>query len=145
MTYSIDRNLEEEELERVLKLAKCEFVYTYEKGLQTEIGERGIRLSGGQKQRLAIAKIMLKNPKIIFLDEPTSAMDSFNEDDVSEALYNLFKGKTVIIIAHRLQTVKHADRIIYIENGKIIEDGTHSELVKLGGKYKKMLDLQSGF
>lgn len=145
MTYSIDRNLEEEELERVLKLAKCEFVYTYEKWLQTEIWERWIRLSWWQKQRLAIAKIMLKNPKIIFLDEPTSAMDSFNEDDVSEALYNLFKWKTVIIIAHRLQTVKHADRIIYIENWKIIEDWTHSELVKLWWKYKKMLDLQSGF
>nr|MDD3720603.1 ABC transporter ATP-binding protein [Candidatus Gracilibacteria bacterium] len=145
LTYAIDRKLEDFELEKVVKQAKCEFIYNYEKGLNSEIGERGIRLSGGQKQRLAIAKIMLKNPKIIFLDEPTSAMDSFNEDEVSEALYNLFKGKTVVIIAHRLQTVKHADRIIYIEDGKIIEDGTHSELVKLNGKYKKMLDLQSGF
>jgi ABC-type multidrug transport system fused ATPase/permease subunit len=79
------------------------------------------------------------------LDEPTSAMDSFNEDEVSEALYNLFKWKTVIIIAHRLQTVKHADRIIYIENWEIVEDWTHSELVKIWWKYKKMLDLQSGF
>ncbi|MFA5917552.1 MAG: ABC transporter ATP-binding protein [Candidatus Gracilibacteria bacterium] len=145
LTYAIYRELGDGELDKILKLSKCDFVHTYEKGLQTEIGERGIRLSGGQKQRLAIAKIMLKNPKIIFLDEPTSAMDSFNEDEVSEALYNLFKGKTVIIIAHRLQTVKHADRIIYIENGEIVEDGTHSELVKIGGKYKKMLDLQSGF
>lgn len=145
LTYAIDKKLEENELEKVLKLAKCWFVYTYEKWLQTEIWERWIRLSWWQKQRLAIAKIMLKNPKIIFLDEPTSAMDSFNEDEVSEALYNLFKWKTVIIIAHRLQTVKHADRIIYIENWIIIEDWTHGELVKLGWKYKKMLDLQSGF
>jgi ABC-type multidrug transport system fused ATPase/permease subunit len=72
-------------------------------------------------------------------------MDSFNEDDVNQALYNLFKWKTVIIIAHRLQTVKHADRIIYIENWNIVEDWTHGELVKFGWKYKKMLDLQSGF
>ncbi len=145
LTYAIDWKLENEELEKILKLSKCDFVYTYEKWLQTEIWERWIRLSWWQKQRLAIAKIMLKNPKIIFLDEPTSAMDSFNEDEVSEALYNLFKWKTVIIIAHRLQTVKHADRIIYIENWIITEDWTHSELVKLGWKYKKMLDLQSGF
>jgi ABC-type multidrug transport system fused ATPase/permease subunit len=94
---------------------------------------------------LAIAKVMLKNPNIIFLDEPTSALDSFNEEQINEALHNLFNGKTVIIVAHRLQTVKQADRILLIEEGKIIEEGTHSELVKLKGKYKRMLDLQSGF
>lgn len=145
LTYAIYRELGDGELDKILKLSKCDFVHTYEKWLQTEIWERWIRLSWWQKQRLAIAKIMLKNPKIIFLDEPTSAMDSFNEDEVSEALYNLFKWKTVIIIAHRLQTVKHADRIIYIENWEIVEDWTHSELVKIWWKYKKMLDLQSGF
>lgn len=145
LTYAIDWKVDEKELEKVLKLSKCDFIYNYEKWIQTEIWERWVRLSWWQKQRLAIAKIMLKNPKIIFLDEPTSAMDSFNEDEVSEALYNLFKWKTVIIIAHRLQTVKHADRIIYIENWAIIEDWTHGELVKLWWKYKKMLDLQSGF
>lgn len=145
LTYAIDRKLDEWEIEKVLKLSKCEFVYDYEKWLNTEIWERWVRLSWWQKQRLAIAKIMLKNPKIVFLDEPTSAMDSFNEDEVNQAMYNLFKWRTVIIIAHRLQTVKYADRIIYIEDWKIIEDWTHSELVKLNGKYKKMLDLQSGF
>ena len=100
--------------------------------LETEIGEKGIRLSGGQKQRLAIAKLMLKDPSIILLDEPTSALDSFSEDEVTKALHNLFKNRTVIIIAHRLQTVKHADEIIVLgseEQGtQILERGKHKEL-----------------
>jgi ATP-binding cassette, subfamily B, bacterial MsbA len=88
---------------------------------------------------------MLKNPDIILLDEPTSALDSFNEELLSKALHNLFQNKTVIVVAHRLQTVKSADRIIYIDQGKVIEEGTHDELVAKDGKYKNMLDLQSGF
>jgi len=86
---------------------------------------------------------MLKNPNIILLDEPTSALDSFNEELINIALHNLFEGKTVIVVAHRLQTVKQADRILLLEQGKILEDGTHEQLVKKNGKYKKMLDLQS--
>lgn len=132
-------------LEEIMKLAKCEFIWNLEKGLETEIWERWVRLSWGQKQRLAIAKLMLKNPEIIFLDEPTSAMDSFNEEEVTIALNNLFKWKTVIIIAHRLQTVKQADIILYIENWKIIESGNHEQLIKLWGKYKAMLEIQNGF
>lgn len=88
---------------------------------------------------------MLKNPNIILLDEPTSALDSFNEELINIALHNLFKGKTVIVVAHRLQTVKQADRILMLEHGNIIEEWTHDELVNLNGKYKKMLDLQSWF
>lgn len=88
---------------------------------------------------------MLKDPHIIFLDEPTSALDSFNEEKVNIALQNLFRDKTVVVVAHRLQTVKSADRIILLEDGQIMEEGTHDELIKLGGEYKKMLDLQSGF
>lgn len=132
-------------IHEVLALAKCEFVYDFERGLDTEIGERGVRLSGGQKQRLAIAKIMLKNPEIIFLDEPTSALDSFNEEEVTIALCNLFFGRTVVVVAHRLQTVQSADTIFYIENGQILESGNHRALIARGGKYKKMLDLQSAF
>ena len=86
---------------------------------------------------------MLKNPKIIFLDEPTSALDSFSEEQITKALHTLFEGKTVIIIAHRLQTVKHADRIIVLENGQIVQDGNHDSLSKSEGTYKKMLELQS--
>lgn len=90
-----------------------------------------MRLSGGQKQRLAIAKVFLKNPQIILLDEPTSALDSFSEEKITEALERLFKNRTVIIVAHRLQTVKRADDIIVIENGEIQERGNHKELFKL--------------
>jgi ATP-binding cassette, subfamily B, bacterial AbcA/BmrA len=112
--HSDKKNLEQK-LTEALKLAQCDFVFEMEKGLDTEIGERGVRLSGGQKQRLAIAKIFLKNPEIILLDEPTSALDSFSEEKITEALNTLFEGRTVIIIAHRLQTVKKADDIIVIE------------------------------
>jgi ATP-binding cassette subfamily B protein len=145
LVYALDIEPPKEDLEKVIKLAKCEFIREFEKELETEIGERWVRLSGWQKQRLAIAKIMLKNPNIILLDEPTSALDSFNEELINIALHNLFKGKTVFIVAHRLQTVKQADRILLFEQWKILEEGTHDQLVKLNGKYKKMLDLQSGF
>ena len=145
LVYALDIEPPKEDLEKVVKLAKCEFIREFEKWLETEIGERWVRLSWWQKQRLAIAKIMLKNPNIILLDEPTSALDSFNEELINIALHNLFKGKTVIVVAHRLQTVKQADRILLFEQGKILEEWTHNELVKLNGKYKKMLDLQSWF
>lgn len=137
--------VEDSDLSEVLKAAKCEFIYDFKDGLETEIGERGIRLSWWQRQRLAIAKIMLKDPDIVLLDEPTSALDSFNEEQISMALHNLFGGRTVVIVAHRLQTVKQCDRILFFEEGKVVEEGTHDELIALRGKYKKMLDLQSGF
>ena len=145
LTYAIDRKLEKQELEEVIKQAKCEFIYDLEKWLDTEIWERWVRLSWWQKQRLAIAKIFLKNPKIIILDEPTSALDSFSEEQITIAMHNLFKWRTVIVIAHRLQTVKEADDIILFENGKIKERWTHNELVELKWDYYKMLELQSGF
>ncbi|MBX9809128.1 ABC transporter ATP-binding protein/permease [Candidatus Gracilibacteria bacterium] len=135
----------DKKLIEALKLAHCEFVFDLEKGLDTEIGERGVRLSGGQKQRIAIAKIFLKDPEIILLDEPTSALDSFSEEAITIALDELFKGRTVIIVAHRLQTVRKADDIIVLEGGKVIERGVHDELVNQGGTYAKMLELQSGF
>jgi len=128
-----------------IKYAKCEFVYDFADGLDTEIGERWIMLSGGQRQRLAIAKIFIKDPEIIILDEPTSALDSFSEEWITEAMHNLFDGRTVIIIAHRLQTVKQADDIILLDQGKVVERGTHDELVKKCGQYAKMLELQSWF
>ena len=132
-------------LEKALRLAQCDFVFELEHWLDTEIGERWVRLSGGQKQRLAIAKIFLKNPEIILLDEPTSALDSFSEEKITEALNILFEWRTVIIVAHRLQTVKRADDIIVIEWWEVVERGNHEELVKKWGIYNKMLELQSGF
>ena len=104
-----------------------------------------MRLSGGQKQRLAIAKIFLKDPEIILLDEPTSALDSFSEEQITIALDELFQNRTVIIVAHRLQTVKKADDIIVLEQGKVLERGNHASLVAKNGIYNRMLELQSGF
>ena len=119
----------DQQLYEALKNAECDFITD----LYAEIGEKGIRLSGGERQRLAIAKLMLKNPEIIILDEPTSALDSFSEEAITRALDRLFKNKTVIIIAHRLQTVKKADLIVVLEKGKIVEQGTSSELIDKNG------------
>ncbi len=133
------------EIKNALQKANCDFVFKMGKGVETQIGEKGVRLSGGERQRLAIAKLFLKNPEIIILDEPTSALDSFSEEKISEALEELFKGRTTIIIAHRLQTVKKADRILVLEGGKIVEEGSHEVLVSKGGVYAQMLAMQSGF
>ena len=135
----------QDKIHEIIKLSKCEFIYDFEKWLETEIGERWVRLSWWQRQRLAIAKIMLKDPKIIILDEPTSALDSFSEELITKAMNNLFTWRTVLVIAHRLQTVKHADEIIVIDNGEIQERGKHSELVEKNWIYNRMLELQSGF
>lgn len=145
LTYALDYEPTEKELQNIISLSQCEFIWDFEKKLQTQIWERGVRLSWWQKQRLAIAKIMLKNPKIILLDEPTSALDSQNEELVTKALNNLFQNKTVIVIAHRLQTVKNANEILYIANWKIIERWSHEQLYKLWWEYYKLVELQSGF
>lgn len=143
--YALAEAVTDEALKNVLELAECQFVFDMEKWIDTEIGERWIRLSWGQKQRLAIAKIFLKNPKIILLDEPTSALDSISEKQISLAMQKLFENRTVIVIAHRLQTVKHADEIIYLSDWKIVERGNHEELVKQKWLYNQMLELQSWF
>ncbi len=145
LLYAVSEKVSEEEILEALRKAECLFIFQTKYGLETQIGEKGIRLSGGERQRLAIAKLFLKNPEIIILDEPTSALDSFSEDTISKSLEELFKGRTTIIIAHRLQTVKKADRILVLENGQIVEDGNHAELLSLGGHYAKMLEMQSGF
>jgi len=130
LLYAVTKKISKKEIEKIIKLAHCDFIYDLPNWLKTEIGERWVKLSGGQKQRLAIAKIFLKNPKIIILDEPTSALDSLSEQKITQAMHNLFKDRTVLVIAHRLQTVKHADEIT---------------LVKKKWFYKQMLDLQSWF
>ena len=145
LLLGLPKDTHESTIIEALKFAKCDFVFGFADGINTEIWEKWVRLSGGQKQRIAIAKIFLKNPEIILLDEPTSALDSFSEEQVSKALHKLFEGRTVVIIAHRLQTVKEADEIIYIENGEIQEQGTHQSLVAKNGSYAGMLELQSGF
>lgn len=143
LMYALKTNPSEEKINKALKDAKCDFVFELENGLETQIGEKWIKLSWGQRQRLAIAKIFLKNPKIILLDEPTSALDSVNENEISQALKKLFEWRTTITIAHRLQTIKSADKILFIENWKIVEQGTHSQLLEKNWKYREIVELQS--
>lgn len=118
------------------------FIMHTEKGYQTNIGDRGCKLSGGQRQRLSIARAILKNPPILILDEATSALDTESERLVQEALHNLMKNRTSIIIAHRLSTVIHADEICVLHEGQIVERGRHDDLLKMNGYYKKLHDMQ---
>jgi subfamily B ATP-binding cassette protein MsbA len=133
-------------LERVREAAAAayadEFVMQLSAGYDTVIGESGLRLSGGQRQRLAIARALLKNAPILILDEATSHLDSQSEALVQKALYNLMQGRTTLVIAHRLSTVIRADRIVVLEAGRIVEEGSHEELLALGGSYKHLFDLQ---
>jgi ATP-binding cassette subfamily B protein len=134
-----------EQIESAAKMAFAdEFIQTLPKGYDTVVGERGVKLSGGQRQRIAIARAMLKNAPLFLLDEATSALDSDSEAKVQEALKKLMEGKTVITIAHRLSTLQFMDRIILIEEGKVIEDGTHQELLAKNGQYAKLWSMQAG-
>jgi len=115
-----------------------------DEGLDAVVGDRGARLSGGQRQRLAIARALVRDPRILVLDEPTSALDSISEEKVKDALSTLFRDRTTIIAAHRLSTIREADRIAYIEAGRIVEIGSHDELVALGGRYSAIVAHQNG-
>lgn len=137
---------EDATLEQVMEAAKVanahEFISQTPEGYNTFIGERGSKLSGGQRQRISIARAVLKNPPILILDEATSALDSESEKLVQDALTKLMKNRTSIVIAHRLSTIQHADEIVVIQNGQIMERGTHDELVVNGGLYKKLSEIQ---
>ena len=133
---------EEEMIEAAKRANIHNYVCTLEKGYDTQIGERGVKLSGGQKQRLSIARVFLKNPAILILDEATSALDNTTEMLIQEALDELCRGRTTIVVAHRLSTVKGADEIAVILDGKVTEKGTHEALMALGGKYKELYSLQ---
>lgn len=129
---------EQEMIDAAKKAQIHDFVMTLPDGYDTYVGERGIKLSGGQKQRIAIARVFLKNPPILILDEATSALDSITEHEIQAALVELSRNRTTLIIAHRLSTIRHADQIYVIIDGKIREQGTHEELLKLGGLYREL-------
>jgi len=137
-------NVSEDAVIQAAKIANAhEFIMNTEQGYQTVIGERGNKLSGGQRQRLSIARAILKNPPILILDEATSALDSESERLVQEALTHLMQNRTSLVIAHRLSTIQHADHIVVLKSGQIIEQGTHQQLMEKEGTYKKLTLLQS--
>ena len=133
----------DEEVEAAARAANAhDFIATLSNGYETEVGERGVKLSGGQRQRVAIARALLRNARILLLDEATSSLDSASEALVQEALERLMEGRTTFIIAHRLSTVQHADRILVLDEGRIVQTGTHAELVQRDGLYRDLAALQ---
>lgn len=142
ITFGVE-NATMEDVIRAAKVANAhEFIMASEEGYDTNIGDRGCRLSGGQRQRISIARAILKNPPLLILDEATSALDTESEKLVQEALDRLMEGRTTLVIAHRLSTIKNADLICVMHEGRIVEQGTHDELLKLGGYYKHLVDMQ---
>jgi ATP-binding cassette, subfamily B, bacterial HlyB/CyaB len=135
-------------IERIITAAQVagahEFVLELPNGYDTIVGERGSSLSGGQRQRIAIARALVMNPRILIFDEATSALDYESERIIQQNMPQLSRGRTVFIIAHRLSTVRRTDRIVTIDRGRLVEDGTHEELVNTGGRYASLFRLQAG-
>jgi subfamily B ATP-binding cassette protein HlyB/CyaB len=121
-----------------------EFILELPEGYDTIVGERGSSLSGGQRQRIAIARALVTDPRILILDEATSALDYESEHIIKQKMQHIAKGRTVVIIAHRLSTVRDTDRIITIDRGRLVEDGSHDELIRTGGRYSTLYRLQGG-
>ena len=134
----------EEQLQDAVKFAYVnEFTDRFEEGLETIIGERGVKLSGGQRQRLAIARAVLADPRVLILDEATSNLDTESESFIQESLARLMAGRTTFVIAHRLSTIRKADQILVVEKGKIVERGNHDELMKQEGRYFELYTYQA--
>jgi ABC-type multidrug transport system fused ATPase/permease subunit len=142
LVYGLDYVPTEDEIRTALEQAYATFVYDLPQGLETRLGDRGVRFSGGERQRIGLARVLLENTSIIILDEPTSALDSESETFIQNALHELHGKKTVIVIAHRLATVIQADQLLVIEEGRVVERGTHAELVAHEGAYHKLFESQ---
>jgi subfamily B ATP-binding cassette protein MsbA len=136
-------DIPEEDVIKAAKMADAhKFIVKLPQGYDTVIGEQGVMLSGGQRQRISIARALLKNAPILILDEATSSLDTESEREVQAALDRLMEKRTVLVIAHRLSTVRNVDRVLVLSNGEIIEEGVHRELMAKGGEYKKLYELQ---
>ena len=143
VTYGLE-NVSDAQLWAILAEANlAEFARALPQQLNTLLGENGTRLSGGQRQRLAIARALIRDPRIILLDEATSALDTESERLVQEALLRLTQGRTTLIVAHRFSTIRQADRIVVLQGGKIVETGSLDELMSLGGQFARLANLQS--
>ncbi len=144
ITYGVGRDVPQEEIEAAARAAAIhDVILTFDKGYSTLVGEKGVTLSGGQKQRVAIARTLLKNPRILILDDSTSSVDIETEAEIRDALQNLMKNRTTFIIAHRIQSIMDADIILVMDKGRIVQHGTHSELVGQGGIYQQIFNIQT--
>jgi ATP-binding cassette subfamily B protein len=144
ITYGSDQEVTEEEVEEAAKAAAVHnSIMTFPDKYNTLVGEKGVTLSGGQKQRVAIARTIIKNPRILILDDATSSVDLETEADIRQALENLMENRTTFIIAHRIQSVMKADLIVVLDKGRIIQIGTHEELLSQDGVYQKIYDIQT--
>jgi ABC-type multidrug transport system fused ATPase/permease subunit len=136
---------DEERIIAALREANAlDFVLELPDGLDTHVGERGVRLSEGQKQRVAIARALLRDPQVLILDEPTSALDARSEHALQRALEKLMRGRTTFVVAHRLATIRRADRILVLDEGRVVEAGTHAELLARGGLFRELYQIQFG-
>jgi ATP-binding cassette subfamily B protein len=135
---------EEEVIDAARKAHAHDFVMQIKDKYDSLVGERGVKLSGGQRQRIAIARVVVKNAPILILDEATSSLDSITEQAIQETLEEVMKGKTVIVVAHRLSTIAHLDRILVFDQGRVVEDGSHAELLALNGSYQRLWSRQAG-
>ena len=139
----LNSKIKKQQVDDILDVIQMsDFIKTLPNGLDTEIGEGGVKLSGGQRQRIAIGRALLRDSKVIIFDEATSALDTESERLVQDALEKLMKTRTTVAVAHRLSTIKHADEICVLHEGKIVERGTHDELIRKDGYYKKLHDMQ---
>ena len=144
IAYGVGRDVSDSEVESAARAAAIHDVLTsFPDGYQTLVGEKGVTLSGGQKQRVAIARTLLKNPRILILDDSTSSVDTETEAEIREALQNLMVNRTTFIIAHRIQSIMDADLVLVMDGGRIVQRGQHADLMRVDGIYRKIYDIQT--